>query len=163
MEILEPILFTGATHTIVNANTQENEEIDLRLSFNAGVLIVACRPDFADTNVVTFSDALRRLVVALRLTASVSSGINPQTVSADTPWMSVLNVQEILDTAVGGQAFYFKSNEWDPLPGGGVVIASNPFGEFRHTGAGAVMSIGVAYKRVIFTEDELVRLVALRR
>lgn len=163
MEILEPILFTGVTHTIVNANVQENEELDFALSFNAGVLVVSCRPDWSETNVLTFSDALRRLAIALRTTGSVSTGLNPQTISIDTLWMAVLNVQEILDTAVGGQAFYFKSNEWADLPGGGVVIASNPFAEFRHTGAGAVMSLGVAYKRVIFSEDELVRLVALRR
>jgi len=163
MEILEPILFTGVSHTIVNANTQENEELDFDLSFNAGVLVVSCRPDFSETNVLTFSDALRRLVVALRTTGGVANGIVPLTISLNTVWMSLLNVQEILDTAVGGQAFYFKSNEWMDLPGGGIIVASNPFAEFRHTGAGAVMALGVAYKRVIFTEDELVRLVALRR
>lgn len=163
MEILEPILFTGENHTVVAANTQENEELDFDLSFNSGVLLIACRPDFADTNIVTFSDALRRVVVALRTTGSLAADINDLTKSLNTVWMSVLNVQEVLDTAVGGQAIYFKSNEWMELPGGGVVVASNPFAEFRHTGAGAVMTLGVAYKRVIFSEDELVRLVALRR
>jgi len=163
MDILEPILFTGVTHTIVLANTQENEEVNLDLSFNAGVLLVACRPDYAEGNLSVWTDSHRRLAIALRTTNSVSNGLTPQTISLDTVWMSVLNVQEVLESAVGGEAIYYKSNEWMDLPGGGVIVASNPFAEFRHTIVGSVMALGLAYKRVIFTEDELVRLVALRR
>jgi len=63
---------------------------------------------------------------------------------------------------VGGETRSYKEGEWSELPGGGVIIASNPFGEFRHT-ATQTMGLGIAFKRVLFDDDELVRFIALRR
>jgi len=162
MKLLEPILFEGVAHLIVNINTQENEEVNLAFAHDEGALIIACRAVFSEADKTTFVDQNGILSVALRTTNAVGASINGLVVSPDTIWMRNLHVQGVLDTAVGGQFEYYIEGDWQPLPGGGVVIASNPFAEFRHTDANQ-MSIGIAYKRVIFDEDELVRFVALRR
>jgi len=162
MEILEPILFDGVTHLIANANTQENEEISMAFAHNEGALIIACRAHYAEADQIAFADVNQLLVVALRTTDSPSSGILPLSISQDTIWMSILHLQGIVDSAVGGDIEYYKESEWLELPGGGVIIASNPFGEFRHV-ATQTMGIGIAFKRVIFDDNELVRFVALRR
>jgi len=162
MQVLEPILFTGISHTIVAANTQENTEVDLGFAHNEGALIIACRPDYAEADAQAFSDLNALLLVALRTTGSVSPGVGPLLVSQDTIWASILHIQGVLETAVGGEIQYYKEGEWQELPGGGVIIASNPFGEFRHITT-QVMRLGIAFKRVLFDNEELVRFVALRR
>ncbi len=162
MRILEPILFDGVAHTIVNINTQENEEINLAFAHDEGALIIACRPEYGEQDRLAFADANELMVVALRTSDSVAGSLNALGISQDTIWMSTLHVQGVVDSAIGGQFSHYKEEEWQELPGGGVIIASNPFGEFRHV-ATQPMSIGIAFKRVVFDQDELVRFVALRR
>jgi len=162
MRIVEPILFEGVSHLIVNINTQENEELNLAFAHDEGALIIACRANFAEGDKTTFVDQNGILSAALRTTNAVAASINGLVVSPDTLWMRNLHVQGVLDTAVGGQFEYYFETDWQELPGGGVVIASNPFAEFRNTDA-LQMSLGIAFKRVIFDDDELVRFVALRR
>lgn len=162
MQILEPILFDGVSHLIANANQQENEEINMAFAHNEGALIIACRAQYAEADQIAFADVNQLMVVALRTSDSVASGVLTLGISQDTIWMTILHLQGIVDSAVGGDIEYYKELEWSELPGGGVIIASNPFGEFRHV-ATQTMSIGIAFKRVLFDDNELVRFIALRR
>jgi len=163
VQLLEPILFTGVRHTIVTTNTQENEEVQLGFAHDEGALIIACRPNYAESNRLTFADTNDKLVVGLRTTDSVAVDVVNMSTSPDTIWMRTHAVQGLVDTAVGGEFVIYNEDDWDELPGGGVIIASNPFGEFRNPASGPVMGLGIAFKRVIFDANELVRFVALRR
>lgn len=163
MRILEPILFEGVSHIIVAANVQENEELDLSFAHNEGALIISARAFYDEANRLTFFDTNDLLTVMLRTTDALAADVRTGFTSPDTIWMSMLHVQGVLDTAVGGEFDHYTEAEWKDLPGGGVVISRNPFAEFRHVATNQTPSLTIAFKRVIFEENELVRFIAQRR
>lgn len=163
MQILEPILFEGVSHVVVAPNTEENEELEMGFAHNEGALIIAARPFYDDRNRVTFVDSNDIIALAVRTTDALAADIRTLVTSPDTIWLSMLHIQGVLDTAVGGEFFTYTEGQWEFLPGGGVVISRNPHVEFRHILASQAPAVQVAFKRVIFEQDELVRFVAQRR
>lgn len=157
MRILEPLLWRRFVHVQASGGSLETEDIDLDLAANEGIIVYGL--DFNIHTEYTVATADFNGVVVARPSAEdvVTTIVEAQ---ADSDFVAGFHVNVAVLTS--GAFAEPHHRDWR-APEGGLTIARRMTYMQDASQTSALMSLNVWYRRVIFSDNEMVGLIIRRR
>lgn len=154
---LEPLLWRRFPHTQTGGGALESQDVDLDLAANEGIQILGV--DFTiPTQHVAVEHDFEAVLIA-RPSAEDSLTTMPEAL-ADSDFVCGIHFDSALLTSGAWGAFHER--DWRP-PGDGLTIARRMTLLFDCDQAAAQIHTNIWYKRLIFSNDEMLGLIIRRR